>query len=211
MTIIQRVFPKYSAAAAQATQHAAQAAGFVKAAATAPNAGERLDNAVRAANSFDHAVEATRELPLQRLVPHAGQYAAGYQAAKVVVGLIVRSGIVPGAATRVGRNEVAAARDEFAAGIDRYRAANNSRYDRFRAINWISSAMEDAAQGVSMLHKDELSRPLMQGMRQTRTDMARDRDLSDATIRTVQDLFTKATSAFDVLLAQAEATPGTPT
>lgn len=204
MTVIERVFPKYTAAAAQAAQHATQATAFVKAAVTAPNAGERLDNAVRAANSFDHAVTAANDLPLHRIVPRAGQYAAGYQAAKAVVNLIVGSGIVPGAATRVGRNEIAAARDEYAAGIERYTAANDTRYDRFRAVDWVRSALEDAAQGVRMLRRDDLSRPLLRGITQTRTDMTRHQDLSDANIRQVQDLLNQATTAFDALLAQAE-------
>ena len=203
MSLVGRVFPKYAAASVQMGVHAAQAANFAKAAAQAPALGERLDNAVRASNSFDHAITASKELPVRRLVPNAGKYYAGYQATKAVVGLIVGSGLVPGAAARVGRNEIAAARDEYTTGVSSYQASHGTRFERFRALDWMNAALEDASQGVRMLKADDIARPLLQGIDRTRSDIRSKRELDPAQVRAVQDLLGRATTAFDAIIAEA--------
>ena len=64
---IRFVFPKYTSAFDQTRAHGTAGVQHAKDAFKAPEKADKLDAAVRATNSFDHAMDSSERLPLQRV------------------------------------------------------------------------------------------------------------------------------------------------
>jgi hypothetical protein len=179
---------------------------YSTAAMRAPDTTARLDAALRAMTSFDHALDSARELPVQWLVPGIGKYLRGYEAAKQAVSLLVASGVIPGARERVGRQTVLAAREYFASGA-RVGSADRSRFGGHVAKGWLSASLEDASSGVLMLRPDmNTARTLLSGIEQARNSAARRKGVDESLARMVDSIFGQLTSTFDERIAAAERT-----
>lgn len=208
MPLVQTLFPRYSAAATQVTTHAEHGLAFAVQAAKAPDTATRLDAAVRAARALDHAVTSATQLPLRRMVPGYDRYRAGYEAAKLVVNVIIASGVVPGARQRVGRQDILGAQDEFHRAIDTY-STSRSRYERYLALDWMRCAQEDATTGVAMLRNRDVALPLLRGLQETGRLMVARRPVPAEQVRAIDELLRRAAGALDAEIAAADAAHGT--
>lgn len=187
-----KIFPAWSAALTLVKTHGVDAASSAAAAVRADNMSDRLDHAVLAMTSFDHAIDNTRKLPVKWFIANAPMYYRGYEVAKQAVNLIVASGVIPGARERVGLQSLNAARDAFDAGVGVARK-DQSRYGRHLASGWLEATAEDALAGVSLLKSEpELGRALMSGINQVRLAVAQKRTVDETIVRTVGELFDRA-------------------
>jgi hypothetical protein len=184
--------------------HGVGAALHAKSAIQAGTGSERLDHAVLAMTDFDHAIDNTRKLPVDWFVPKAKMYYRGYEAAKQAVTLLVGSGLIPGAAERVGGQSLAAAKQYF---VDGVAAARNEkgRFGVHLASGWLEATAEDAITGVRLLDPT-VGRELLAGINQVRAAVSQRRPLDEALVRTVGDLFDRAGSELAKLVEQAQAT-----
>ena len=202
-SIVRTIFPGWTAAVNHVREHGTDAAGHARDAWQAPDGAARLDGAVRSMISFDHAIDASRELPVKWLVGDVGQYYAGYELAKQAVELLVSSGIIPGARERVGVASLEAAREEFLGGVEAGRA-DRSRYGRAYATGLTANAFEDAQRGVLMLRDGSVARPLLGTIRSVHEDIARKREIQQSDVRTVVDLIDRATGELQQQVTAAE-------
>ena len=202
---LQAIFPDYSAAAAQTGTHARDAAGFVQAAIKAPDKETRLDNTLRAHNSFDHAITASEKLPLAQILPPVKGYYDGYAAAKGAVTAIIASGAIAGARQRVGKQEMLAARHEFRAGVTTYNAEGKSKYGRYKAADWMNASVEDAGTGLLMLRDNPIGVPLMVGLLDAQKTMQHRKPLNALKVKLVDEMFARATAGFDQTIARLQA------
>lgn len=209
MGVGRTLFPAWSAAATLVREHGGDALQFALAAKKAPDPGTRLDAAIRAMTSFDHAIDSSRKLPVQWFIGGAGAYYRGYAAAKQAVTLLIASGVVPGARLRVGRQSLAAAKDAFLAGVDVARA-DRSRFGRHLASGWLEATAEDALAGAAMLRPGaDVARALLSGIGVVRATVARRQPLDESLVRTVTELFDRAGSQLDHAIATAPVAPVT--
>ena len=159
------VFPGWSSSLQLVREHGVDAAGHAAGVVKAPDLGARLDGAVRALSSFDHALTSARQLPVTWFVRGLGTYLTGYDAAKLAVELLVGSGLVPGARERVGRQELIAGREYLDTGVGVARE-QQSRFGRALAGGWLSAAGEDTAVGAGMIARGtDTARALVDGVR----------------------------------------------
>jgi hypothetical protein len=203
MNPVKSVFPKYSAAVVQVKTHGADATQFAKEAYQAPDLGARLDGTLRAFNSFDHALTASKELPVDFLVPGLGGYRAGYEAARAAAALLISTGAIPGARERVGRQELTAAREELFRGVGNA-AGDTSRFGRYRSLDFLDASISDAAEGLLMLRKPTLAGPLLDGLRDVRNDVSRKVSITPERLGQLNSLFDRAGAEYDELILQAE-------
>jgi hypothetical protein len=203
---IRFVFPGYASAFDQTRIHGTDGVNFVHKAVQAPDNGARLDAAVRALNGFDHAITTSSKLPLQKVIPDLAVYRMGYKAAKTAVELLVRSGVIPGARERVGKQELLAAGAELHRGIDYYRT-DDSRYGRYRALNDVSAAIEDAKYGLSALRKPDIATPLLKGLSSVGSAISAKKPVSAELVSSIDKLLAQATGELDRQIAAAKAAP----
>ncbi len=204
MSLITTIFPKSSAGAVQMSAHGSDAFRFGKLAVGAGDAATRLTHLVRATNSFDHAVTASKEVPVRWLLPSVNKYYRGYQIAKTAVELLVSSGAIPGARDRVGHTETTAAKEEFGLAVAAARTLGTTRFARYRALDWMRSSLSDAAEGLTMLRKVELGREVMKALNATGDAIWKKRALDDAEVARINKLFDSATGALSEQIAGAE-------
>lgn len=204
MGVGRTIFPSWAAATTLVQAHGVQAAEHAARAISSGTVRERLEHAVLAMTSFDHAVDNVQKLPVQLLVRGSAGYFRGYEAARKAVQLIVGSGVVPGAKELVGRQSLVAARNSFLAGVQ-ISATDGSRYGGHLASGWIDASGEDARAGVKLLSvADPLGRSLLSGIEQVRTAAARRAQLDPLLVRTVTDLFAQVGARLDAAVARAE-------
>lgn len=196
------LFPSWAASLTLVKDHGTSAYQHASDAVRADTAALRLDHAVRAMTSFDHAIDNTRKLPVQWFVKGAPVYYRGYEAAKQAVTLLVASGLIPGAKERVGRQSLLAAKDAFLAGVDVARG-DRSRFGRHLSDGWIEATLEDTLMGAMMLKNGDTSRALLAGVSQVRTAIAQKRPVDEALVKTVSDLFDRATSQLALAVARS--------
>jgi len=202
---ITSVFPKWSAALTLVKEHGTSAVSHAAAATRASDGAARLDSAIRAMTSLDHAIDNVRELPVTWFTPGAGRYLAGYEAAKQAVTLLVASGAVPHAAERLGRGTIAAARESFDAGVGMTRA-DRSRFGGALATGWLDASVEDVATGSLLLRgESSAARDLSAGVRQIRTAAGRRQGLDESLVARVAQLFSAVAADFDRLTDAAPA------
>ena len=203
------LFPSWAASLTLVKEHGVSAVDHASAAVRAGDGSSRLDHAVRAMTSFDHAIDNTRQLPVQWLVRRAPQYFRGYEIAKQAVVLLVGSGLIPGAKERVGRQTLEAARETFLAGVDASRN-EGGRYGRHLAGGWLAATAEDAVTAVQMLDRGDAGRTLLAGINQVRAAVNRGTKLDDRLVRDVTAAFDRAGHELELLeLAAAEQAPTT--
>lgn len=202
---VTKILPKYTAALSQAKTHGADGSGFARDAYNAPDDGMRLDAALRSYNSFDHALTASDDLPIELLVPGLPKYRAGYEAAKTAAELLIASGAVPGARERVGRQEILAARELMHRGVDRW-TADRSRYSAYRTLDDLDASLEDAGNGLLMLRQPVLAVPLMRGLKDVRAAVASNKTVAPERVQELDTLFGKVSAKFDALVAAADQT-----
>jgi len=196
----RQLFPAWSAAATLVRDHAAAAARYASLAVNAGTSSERLDAAVRAMTSFDHAIDNANHLPVRWLVPGARRTYRGYDAAKHAVTLLVGSGLIPGARERVGRQQLAAARDAFASGVSVARA-DRSRYARHLAAGWLEAATEDALAGSLMLRRNaQAAVNLLGSLNRLRSDFGQRGSIDEPVIDNVTKLFATIGAEMDSLV-----------
>lgn len=200
------LFPSWSAALTLVANHGVDAAGHTQAAIKADSGSERLDHAVRAVTSFDHAVDNTQKLPVDWIVPGASTYLRGYAAAKAAVDLLVGTGVIPGARERVGLQNLLAARDAFVQGVNVSRA-DASRFGRKLAGGWLEATAEDAVNGVRML-EPAAGRALLQGIGLVQQMVRSGKQIDQGIVRQVNDAFASASSQLSAAIEQAAATGG---
>ncbi|MCW2923126.1 MAG: hypothetical protein JWM98_530 [Thermoleophilia bacterium] len=197
------LFPGWASSLTLVKDHGQSAVGFATAAVKADTGAARLDYAVRALTSFDHAIDNTRALPVSWFVRRAPMYYRGYEAAKQAVTLLVASGLVPGARQHVGRQTLAAAKETFLTGVETARS-DASRYGVHLASGWLEATAEDALTGALMLDKTSTTgRALLASVAQVRAAVARKQGVDDVLVHTVSDLFDRATSELDAAIAAA--------
>lgn len=185
------MFPRWTAAATLMKAHGGDAVTHTKAAVRAGDGATRLDHAVRAMTSFDHAIDNTGKLPVQWIVRRAPLYLRGYDLAKQAVTLLVGSGLIPGAQERVGIQSLLAAHDTFRSGVDVARA-DRSRFGGHLAGGWLEATAEDAATAALLLRSGDTGRSLMAGISQVRSAVQRRRGVDEGLIRSVNALFDRA-------------------
>lgn len=196
------LFPGWIAAGTLVKDHGVAAVAHARDAIKSDTGVGRLDNAVLAMTSFDHAIDNTRKLPVTWFVGGVGRYYRGYEAAKQAVTLLVASGIVPAAKEHVGRQSLVAAKDAFLAGVQA--SADHSRFGRAYAGGWLEATAEDAVTGALMLPRgSETGRALLAGVNTVRAAVAQKRPLDEALVKTVSDLFDRAASEIDLAIARA--------
>lgn len=200
------LFPSWTASLTLVKEHGSDAVDHATAAIRAGDGSTRLDHAVRAMTSFDHAVDNTGKLPVQWFVRKAPAYFRGYEIAKQAVTLLVSSGLIPGAKERVGRQSLLAAKDAFIAGVDASRT-ERGRYARHLAAGWLDATVEDAMSGVAMLPSGDLGRSLLAGVGQARAAVARGTKLDDGFVRSLTELFDRAGAELHALERFAPRTP----
>lgn len=188
------VFPAWAASVTLVKEHGTEAVQHATAAIKAGDGATRLDSAVRAMTSFDHAVDNTRKLPVSWFVKSAPLYYRGYEAAKQAVLLLVGSGLIPNAKQRVGRQTLLAASDAFQAGVEIARS-NSTRFGGRLAAGWLEATAEDALTGVAMLQQGDLGRSLLAGIAQVRGAVERRRPLDERLVTDVTKLFAAANGA----------------
>ncbi len=203
------LFPSWAASVTLVKEHGTSAVSHASAAVRAGDGASRLDHAVRAMTSFDHAIDNTSRLPVQWLVRKAPAYFRGYEIAKQAVVLLVGSGLIPGAKERVGRQTLEAARETFMAGVDASRT-ERGRYGRHLAGGWLAATAEDAVTAVQMLESGDAGRTLLAGINQVRAAVKRGTQLDDRLVRDVTVAFDNAGRQL-ALLEQQAAAKGAPT
>jgi hypothetical protein len=192
------MFPSWAAAITLVHEHGGSAVDHATAAVRAGDGGTRLDHAVRAMTSFDHAIDNTGKLPVQWFVPRASVYLRGYETAKQAVTLLVASGLVPGARERVGRQSLLAAKDTFLAGVQAS-STERGRYGRHLASGWLEATAEDAVTGVAMLKSGDLGRSLLSGVNQVRVAVARGNRVDERLVQSVSGMFDRAAGELQAL------------
>ena len=197
------LFPAWAAAGTLVKDHGVAAVGHAQDAIRADTGSARLDSAVLAMTSFDHALDNTQKLPVKWFVGGVGRYYRGYEAAKQAVTLLVASGLVPGAKVRIGRQSLLAAKDAFLAGVN-VAGTDGSRFGRHYASGWLEATAEDAVTGALMLQKgSETGRALLAGINQVRAAVSQKRALDPALVKTVSDLFDRASSELALAIARS--------
>jgi hypothetical protein len=198
------VFPSWMAAVTLVKDHGTSAVTHATSAIRAGTGSERLDHAVRAMTSFDHAITNTEKLPVKWFVPNASRYYRGYAAARQAVDLLVGSGLIPGAKERVGRQSLLAARDTFMSGVEVARA-ETGRFRTHLAGGWLDATMQDALAAVKLLQSGDNGRALLAGISQVRAAVAGRRTLDEQLVAKVGQLFDRAgaqlTSIIDAAVA----------
>lgn len=196
-------FPSWAAALTLVKDHGGAAVDHATDAIRADTGARRLDSAVRAMTSFDHAIDNSQKLPVQWFVRRAGMYYRGYEAAKQAVNLLVASGLIPGAKQRVGVQSLVAAKETFLTGVG-VAASDRSRYGRHLASGWLEATAEDALLGAAMLQPGgDTTRALLAGINHVRGAVAQKRPVDPALVRTVSELFDRATSQLSLEIARA--------
>lgn len=199
---IPYLFPKWRAAAAQVGTHGAEAFSDLEEAAKPHPPAERLDAMARAVDSFDHAVVDSQGLPLAR--NRYGRYYDGYRVAKAGLALIVGSGVIPGAAERIGKQDGLMAQRHLHDGVQLYGAEGKNTISRLRSVDWMGHAMGDAKTALTMLKRPELAQPLMSGLGDVRASMTRKRPVDPTQVARLDALFGQLTTAFDTEIAAAQ-------
>jgi hypothetical protein len=201
------VFPSWAAAVTLVKDHGVNAVQHATSAIKGSGA-ERLDQAVLAMTSFDHAIDNTRKLPVSWFVKSLPMYYRGYEAAKQAVTLLVASGLIPGAKERVGRQSLAAAKETFLAGVQVARG-DRTRFGGHLASGWLEATAEDALTGVAMLQQGtDAGRALLSGISQVRTAVARRNGVDELLVKTVTELFDRTAGFLDAAIAAKSATQG---
>jgi hypothetical protein len=203
MGIGEKLFPKWAASVTLVRTHGVDAVNHVASAVRAPDGSSRLDSALRAATSFDHAIDATRQLPIGWFVGGLDKYYSGYEAARQAIMLLVTSGVVPGARERVGRQAIASAKDAFLAGVGVARL-DRSKFGGHLASGWLDAALEDVRSGATLLRPDDATaRALVAGVDRLRDAAARRQPVDEMLVSTVGDLFGRVGAKLDEALAEA--------
>lgn len=196
------VIPKYRAIGAQTAAHSTNGAQALAHAVkpSTPNV-ERLQALTRAATGFDHAISDSQKFPFTRGL---NKYYKGYEAARVGLLVAVGSGVIPGARELVGKEQMTISQEQFHTGVNAF-SADNSRYSRFRAADWLSHATSDAASGLAMLRKPALAIPLLGGLKRVEAAISSNKPVSPDAVKSINELFGKATVAFDALVGAKRA------
>lgn len=203
-------YPSWAAAVSLAGSHGSNAARFAQAAMTSTDGGVRLDNAVRAAASFDHAISSLRSLPGIGLVPTAALYLSGYELAKEAVKQIVSSGVSPAARVRVGVQTLASSRDAFEAGV-KVAATNLTPVGNRTAVGWLDAALEDARTAALMLPKRSvIGKDLLVNLDRVHAELEYRKSVDDQVVRSVERLYDEADVALLALAAPGGVQPGGP-
>ncbi|MCW2959644.1 MAG: hypothetical protein JWM25_1696 [Thermoleophilia bacterium] len=190
--IPQKLFPKYTAALQLVKDHGVDGSQHAMRAAKGTTGGARLDAAIRAMTSFDHALDNAGKLPLSIFVPDAARFLSGYDAAKAAVMLLVSTGVVPGAREYLGRSTLQAARTELDEAL-RTNVADRSKFGARVSAGWLEATSEDAATGVVMLQRSpELGRTLLSGIDQARRAALAGRTIDAALGASLGNLLDKA-------------------
>lgn len=200
------LFPAWAASLTLVKDHGNSAYGHAADAVRADTGALRLDHAVRAMTSFDHAIDNTRKLPVQWFVRRAPMYYRGYEAARQAVTLLVASGLIPGAKERVGRQSILAAKEAFLAGVA-VGGNDMSRYGRHLSDGWLEATVEDTLTGALMLKNGDTTRALLGGINQVRTAIAQKRPIDGALVKTMSELFDRASSQLAIDAARAGGLP----
>jgi hypothetical protein len=203
------LFPAWTAALTLVKDHGTSAVDHATKAVRAGDGSTRLDHAVRAMTSFDHAIDNTGKLPVQWFVRSAPAYFRGYEIAKQAVTLLVGSGLIPGAKERVGHQSLLAARDTFLAGVDVARS-DRSRFGGRLASGWLEATAEDAATAVMLLQSGDTGRSLLAGINQVRAAVARRAGVDEGLVGAVGQLFDRAGAELTALEQAARFNPATP-
>jgi hypothetical protein len=203
---VQTLFPGWAAAANQTKLHGTEAFAFARQALDTPDPAAKLDLAVRAYNSFDHAITASRRLPMGWLTGgDVGKYYLGYDAAKTAATLLIGSGVIPGARELMGKSEITAAREYFHRSVDGYASGGTSRYNRALSNDFLNASIEDATNGLFMLRGSDVAQPLLSSLAGTRAAIAARRQLDAGQIKQIDELFARAGSTLDAAVASAAA------
>lgn len=199
------IFPTWTAAGHLTASHGADAAQFALNAARADSNASRLDFAVRAMISSDHAVDSSRQLPINWIVPSVAKYQRGFAIARDAVTMLVQSGVIPGARERVGRQTLLAAKEYFVEGVAAARV-DHSRFSTKLASGWLDATAEDAVAGVALLQPtDSMRRELIDGIGRMRAAVASRRTIDEALVANVTRLFDAAAATLDAQIVAAEA------
>ncbi len=201
MNPVQSLLPKQFAAVAQMGYYGAEGAHFAKQLKDAPDNAARLDAAIRAANSFDHAITASKGVPLHKFMP-VGKYYKGYEIAKLAANAIIASGVVPGARQRVGRHEIQSSQQYFHTGLDAV-TKSKSKYVRYRGDDFMTAAIEDAATGVLMLRNGAVAPELMKSLVTVKASVMAGRDVATDLVGRIDQLYKDATSDLEAQIAFA--------
>lgn len=185
------MFPSWTAAIVLVKENSASAAEHAAAAVRSDDGGARLDHAVRAMNSFDHAVDNAQKLPIDWFVSGAKGYFRGYEIARDAVDLLIASNVIPGARTRVGRQSIVGAKEMFLNGVE----ATTTERGRFRnrlAGGWLEATHEDASKGVALLKGGDTGKALLAGISQVRAAATKGKPLDAKLVGAVTSLFDRA-------------------
>lgn len=201
--------PNWAASIALAQTHGTNAASFAQAAIDAPDTDGRLDNAIRAMTSFDHAVTAVSNLPIAGIVPEAVRYLSGYQAAKEAVKLIVSSGVSPDLRVRTGRQSLFSAKDSFEEGVTA--AKDIAPYPNRLAAGWLDASLEDARTAALMLpERDRAGQDLIVGLSKIRAEVETQQLLDARSVAAVRKHFDKVDAKISALPRSVPSTPARP-
>jgi hypothetical protein len=190
----KKVFPAWSAAVTLVKDNGVDAASWATQAVKSKDLSQRLDFAVRTMTSLDHAIDASKQLPVSWLVKGVGAYYRGYDAAKQAVTLLLASNLVPAAGAKVGLQTLFAAKDEFARGVAGS-GTDRSRYAGHLGNGWVSASFEDALNGLVMLHDQTVARPLVSGIEQVRQLVEKRKPVDPALVANINELFDRATGS----------------
>jgi hypothetical protein len=200
---VRNPLPRYVAAATQVHDHSADAYKFTRAAVGENNSSKRFDLALRAYNSFDHAIMASKQLPLGYVANVADLY-KGYENARNIVTGIVATGVLGGVNLRVGKQELLAGREEFLRGVKA--VSNKPRVaDRYRALDWVSASLTDAATGAVMTRKFKDGAMLVAELSSARRDIIKGASFTNDKVDKINKLFESSITTYDQLIADAEA------
>lgn len=182
MNPIYTIFPKQSAAVAMTTAHVVDGAQFARAAATQGSASERIDAVLRSANAFDHAVNASKGVPVQLVWKGARQAYQGYQLASQALRLAISTRAVPDIADRIADIQLTEAARELQTGAANWTGSGRSKYESYRAGGWLEASVRDASAGASYLKDSSLSRDVASGFSLLRGQLSKRQELDAALV-----------------------------
>jgi hypothetical protein len=185
MNPIYSIFPKQSAAVALTAAHVVDGAQFARNAATQGSAAERIDAALRAANAFDHAVVASKGVPVQLVWKGARQAYQGYQLASQVLKLAISTRAVPDIADRVADVQLTEASRELQAGAASWTGSGRSKYESYRAGGWVEASLRDAVEGAAYLKDTSLTRDVASSYNTLRGQLSKRQELDSNLVSSI--------------------------
>jgi hypothetical protein len=195
------VFPKYRATFAQVGAHGVTGSDNLKGA-WKTKGSERLDYLAKASDNLDHAISDSKRLPFTN--GQFGKFYRDYSIARTGVNVLVGSGLIPGAKERLGREEVLEAQNHLHDGFALYAADGDDKIQRYRSVDWLSHSIEDSRNALKFLDQKELSKPLLSGLSGVQKNMSKHKEVGEADVKQLDDLFAKMTTNFDLSIQAAE-------